>query len=144
MIEQSVEFELSSWAIFVVEGPIEVLLLRGINQEIKLRNHDAAYDLFFIHDFDQNCLHWGWTHEGKMFVIPDWLAGLSIFALLGLEYLLTDGHPDWAVHLAEGASAAGELRSLEAEIYHIAFLLLEGSSEGHESDLFSIEVEEAS
>lgn len=79
-----------------------------------------------------------------MLVLPDWLAGLRIFALLGLEHLLTDRHSDWAVHLAEGASAAGELRSLEAEIYHIAFLLLEGSSEGHESDLFSIEVEEAS
>ena len=57
VIEQSVEFELTSWAILVVEGPIEVLLLRGVNQEIKLRNHDTAYDLFFIHNFNKHCFH---------------------------------------------------------------------------------------
>ena len=79
-----------------------------------------------------------------MLILPDWLAGLRIFTLLGLEDLLADGHSDWAVHLAEGAGAAGELCSLKAEIYHIAFLLFEGSSEGHESDLFTIEIEEAS
>ena len=36
VIEHSVEFELTGWTILVVERPIELLLLGGINQEIKL------------------------------------------------------------------------------------------------------------
>jgi len=51
-----------------------------------------------------------------MLILPNWLASFGILALLGLQDLLSDSYSNRAVHLAEGAGAAGKLRGLEAEV----------------------------
>ena len=79
-----------------------------------------------------------------MLVLPDWLLGLRVFALLGLQHLLSSSYSHIAVlHVPEGLGAPLQTRSLEPQMENVGFFLLESGLQHHEASLLPLVVQKA-